>query len=119
MSQCHGTSTGRSGVDLREHVRIDTVLPLSCWSDREHIPDSLRSTALNLCGGGLRVATASPVHVGDALSVRIGLPDGIVAARAQVVRVKAQADQTAQVSMKFTGIGSCDQERLVQYVYAK
>ncbi len=58
------------------------------------------------------------MHVGDALSVRIGLPDGIVAARAQVVRVEGQADQTARVSMQFTGIGNCDQERLLQYIYA-
>ena len=118
MSQCHETSTDWSDVDLREHVRVDTMLPLSYWSDSEHMPGSLRPTALNLCGGGLRLAIAKPVHVGDSLSVRSGVPDGVVAARTQVVRVQAQADQMAQVSMQFTGIGSCDQERLVQYIYA-
>ncbi len=112
------TSTSWPGVDLREHVRVDTMLPLSCWSDSEHMPGAMHPTPLNLCGGGLRLTIAKPVHVGDSLSVRIGLPDGVVAARAQVVRVQAQADQTAQVSMKFTGIGSWDQERLVQYIYA-
>jgi c-di-GMP-binding flagellar brake protein YcgR len=117
MGQHYAASAIQPGVDLREHVRIDTVLPLSYWSDSER-PGELRPTALNLCGGGVRLAMARPMHVGDALSIRIGLPDGTVAARAQVVRVEQQEDRTARVSMQFTGIGSCDQERLVQYIYA-
>lgn len=117
MGQHCATSAIQPDVDLREHVRIDTVLPLSYWSDRER-PGEMSPTGLNLCGGGLRLATARPMHVGDALSVRIGLPDGVVVARAQVVRVEQPEDRPACVSMQFTGIGSCDQERLVQYIYA-
>lgn len=105
-------------VERREHFRVDVALPVAYWSDTEHVPHGLSAMPVNISGSGMRLTAGRAYSVGQTMSLRIGLPDGVVPAMAEIVRVQGQPDRTSHVCMQFTAIGSQDQERLVQYIYA-
>lgn len=105
-------------VERRDYFRVDVALPVAYWRDTDHIQAKLDLTPVNISGSGMRLTANRPMAVGDTVSVRIGLPNGIVPARAKVVRVEGRSGATPSVSMQFTAIGSHDQERLLDYMFA-
>ena len=105
-------------IERRDHFRADVLLPVACWGQADHVPTRLHEMLVNISGSGMRLTSSHPFALGDTVSLRIGLPDGTVPALAQVVRVSPDRD-ASQVSMQFTAIGTQDQERLVQYIFAQ
>lgn len=105
-------------IERRDHFRADVSLPIAYWGDADHVPTKLHEMPVNISGSGMRLRSSHPFAVGDTVSLRIGLPDGNVPALAQVVRVNPDCD-ASQISMQFTAIGTQDQERLVQYIFAQ
>jgi len=105
-------------VERRDYFRADVSLPVAYWRETEPMPTGLSPMQVNISGSGLRLAMARPMAIGEAVSLRIGLPGAVVPARAEVVRVDNRTEAMPQVSMRFTAIGSQDQERLVQYIFS-
>lgn len=105
-------------VERRDYFRLDAALPVAYWRDADHVQSKLDLMPVNISGSGMRLVATRPMAVGDTVSIRIGLPNGIVPARAKVVRVEEQSETAASVSMQFTAIGSHDQERLLDYMFA-
>lgn len=108
-----------STVERRDHFRANLALPVAYWGEADHVPTKLHEMPVNISGSGMRLTTSHPFSVGETISLRIGLPDGTVPALAQIVRVQGQRESAAQISMQFTAIGTQDQERLVQYIFAQ
>jgi c-di-GMP-binding flagellar brake protein YcgR len=105
-------------LERRDHFRANVSLPVAYWGEADHVPTKLHAMPVNISGSGMRLSSSHSFAIGDKVSLRIGLPDGNVPALAQVVRVNPERD-ASQISMQFTAIGTQDQERLVQYIFAQ
>ena len=105
-------------VERRDYFRVNVALPVAYWREADHVQTKLDLTPVNISGSGMRFVAERPIAVGDTVSLRIGLPNGIVPAQAKVVRVQGQPETGSSVSMQFTAIGSHDQERLLEYMFA-
>ena len=105
-------------VERRDYFRVNVALPVAYWREVDHVQTKLDLTPVNISGSGMRFVAERPIAVGDTVSLRIGLPNGIVPAQAKVVRVQGQPETGSSVSMQFTAIGSHDQERLLEYMFA-
>lgn len=105
-------------VERRDYFRVDMALPVAYWRETDHVQTKLDLRPVNISGSGIRFVAERPMAVGDQVSIRIGLPDGVVPARAKVVRVQGQSEAGSSVSMQFTAIGTHDQERLLEYMFA-
>lgn len=111
-------ATCKVDVERRDYFRVDVALPVAYWREADHVQTKLDLMPVNISGSGMRFVAERPLAVGDQVSIRIGLPSGIVPARAKVVRVQGKAETGSSVSMQFTAIGSHDQERLLEYMFA-
>nr|MBI3613984.1 PilZ domain-containing protein [Nitrospirota bacterium] len=111
-------ATCKVDVERRDYFRVDMALPVAYWRETDHVQTRLDLTPVNISGSGIRFVAERPMAVGDTVSIRIGLPNGVVPARAKVVRVQEQAARGSSVSMQFTAIGNHDQERLLEYMFA-
>jgi c-di-GMP-binding flagellar brake protein YcgR len=105
-------------VERRDYFRVDVALPVAYWRETDHVQTKLDLMPVNISGSGMRLVAERPMAVGDTVSLRIGLPSGVVPAQAKVVRVQGQPEKGSSVSMQFTAIGSHDQERLLEYMFA-
>lgn len=105
-------------AERRDYFRVDVALPVAYWREADHVRTTLDVMPVNISGSGMRFIAKRPMAVGDTVSVRIGLPNGIVPARAKVVRVQGQSEAATSVSMQFLAMGSHDQERLLDYMFA-
>ncbi|TAJ07594.1 MAG: PilZ domain-containing protein [Nitrospirae bacterium] len=111
-------ATCKVDVERRDYFRINMALPVAYWRETDHVQTRLDLMPVNISGSGMRFVAERSMAVGDTVSIRIGLPNGIVPARAKVVRVQGQAEIGSSISMQFTAIGSHDQERLLEYIFA-
>jgi c-di-GMP-binding flagellar brake protein YcgR len=111
-------ATSSVDVERRDYFRVTVALPVAYWREADHVQTKLDLMPVNISGSGMRFLTARPMSLGDTVSIRIGLPNGTVPARAKVVRVEGQPEAGASVGLQFTAIGSQDQERLLEYMFA-
>ncbi|MFM8552018.1 MAG: PilZ domain-containing protein [Nitrospiraceae bacterium] len=111
-------ATCKVDVERRDHFRVNLALPVAYWRETDHIQTKLRPMPVNISGSGMRLVADRPMAVGETVSLRIGLPDRVVPARAKVVRIEERSASDSSISMQFTAIGNQDQERLVDYIFA-
>ncbi len=97
----------------REFVRIRSARPVLVYGARNS--PQVQSFTVDVSGGGLLLAGAGGLAVGDELSFRLTLTPGVtpVTGRGRVVR----NDREGRSAVEFTSISDLDRRRLVRFIF--
>ncbi|VBB08075.1 flagellar protein ycgr [Lucifera butyrica] len=110
-------------VQLREFVRIDTILSVqvqSLSSEQQEI--SLNLQTRDISGGGVQLVGKQPINIGVRLALTLAVPDaGSVQANGEVVRLE-QPDLERPlfwIGVKFLEIAEKDRSKLIKFIFKK
>lgn len=97
----------------REYVRIRSARPVLVYGARNG--SQVQSFTVDVSGGGLLLAGAGGLRVGEELSFRLTLTPGVtpVSGRGRVVR----SDGHGRAAVEFTEISDLDRRRLVRFIF--
>lgn len=97
----------------REFVRIRSARPVLVVCSG--VGGSVQSYTVDVSGGGLLLAGPETLRVGDELTFRLTLTEGVtpVTGSGRVVRVDAQGRR----AVEFTSISDLDRRRLVRFIF--
>ncbi|CAA9475438.1 MAG: hypothetical protein AVDCRST_MAG30-424 [uncultured Solirubrobacteraceae bacterium] len=100
-------------VQRRDFKRVDAVMPIQVMLS-EPVRGALKTTTLNISGGGLLVQDPLGLEPGTTVDITLDIARGTAPIRAigRVVRAVAPDEKGIQIE----GIAAEDRERLVRYV---
>lgn len=73
----------------------------------------------NLSAGGILIHSRNPITRGSLLQLDLNLPDGILKAAGQVVRVMRLEDGSYDIGVRFVGLNQKQRLRITRYVYTR
>lgn len=101
-------------IDARLPARYVPVLPAGPGSDP---PAPRKTQTVDISGGGVALYLAEPFEPGTLLDVFIDLPDTLVSATAEVVRIIRSDDRGHLAGLRFVDIRERDRDAIVRFIF--
>lgn len=109
---------------MREHVRISTVLPVRFrqLSGNSNDFSAYEAFTSNISAGGALLCTDMPLQKGQKLWLELFIPQTeVICCQALIVRVFTAADSIprGRVGLKYMDIDEKDRDRMARYIFSK